>query len=83
LATLKVSKDSTQTHTPQQLWATNFHLLVQRAIDNGKTVTQLADEVGISRSSVYDIFNLRRKVDPPELRLWCKALNVTYDELVG
>jgi plasmid maintenance system antidote protein VapI len=69
--------------SPQHVFARNFQAAVERACMNGKTVTELADYVGIPRTAVYSIINSGRKVDPPEMKLWCQVLNVTFDELVG
>jgi DNA-binding Xre family transcriptional regulator len=82
LATLKVSEN--QTHqTPQRVFAQNFQAAIALAIDRGQTITELAEAVGIPRTSVYDIMYKGRKVDPPEMKLWCKVLNATFEELVG
>ncbi|MBW4469310.1 MAG: helix-turn-helix domain-containing protein [Stenomitos rutilans HA7619-LM2] len=72
--------ENTTPVTPQQLFASKFRQQVERSPYN---ISQLADMIGLPRSSVYAIMNAGRKVDPPELREWLKVFGCDFKDLVG
>lgn len=57
-------------------------LIIKQIIkDKGLDIKKLAQEVGIARTTVYQVFG-RSSLSEEDLQKWSKALNVTTEEII-
>lgn len=65
-------------HTAE--YAKFLKLLKQTRVDHGITQLELADKLGETQSFVSKCERGERRLDVVELRRWCEALGVSFEE---